>query len=297
MPEIAFSAPLVLKSGFRLPSRVMLSPMEGVTTPAFVRAASRLGLVDCWMTPFLSITGGSIPSRNALKRRLRPYFDSGLSLIVQLIGHDAGSLGESAARLTEIGVRAVNLNLACPSSTVTGHGSGGALLREPDRVKEIVATVRGALAPEFSLSVKLRAGFGSPDVRTLIQAVEDAELIVFHSRTVQEMYRPQEHGMERLCEAVSCARSPVFGNGDIDSVDSARRMMEFARCDGVALARAFLKQPSLLRRIRGEAAGVSVFEMLDEMQRMGTPRPPLLEFARCALPEDVFRTYLRRILS
>lgn len=295
MPEINFAEPLLLKSGFLLPSRVMLSPMEGVTTASFIRAASRLGLSDLWMTPFLSVTAGSVPSRSALRKKLDVYFETGLPLIVQLIGHDADSLAETACRLAGISVRAVNLNLACPSPTVIRHGSGGALLRDPDKVFRIVSRVRSVLPPQISLSVKLRSGFESPNVKEIIQAVSDAEFIVFHFRTVKEMYSPVEHGLARIAEAVENTELPVFGNGDIDSCESAEKMVQQTHCKGVAVARAFLRDPSLPDRIRGTGHRVSPMEMLAAMEKLGTPRPPLLEFARAALNETEFRIYLEQL--
>lgn len=273
----------------------MLSPMEGVTTLSFVRAASELNLVDLWMTPFFSVTAGSVPSRASLRKKLEVYSGTKFPLIVQLIGHDADSLAETACRLAEIGVRAVNLNFACPSPTVTRHGSGGALLKDPEKIREIVSKIRSRLPENISLSVKLRSGYETPNVKEIIQAVSDAEFIVFHFRTVREMYFPVEHGLSRIAEAVENTEIPVFGNGDIDSCESAEKMIQQTHCKGVAIARAFLRDPSLPNRIRGNVRLVSPMEMLAEMERLGTPRPPLLEFARAALPETEFRTYLEQL--
>ena len=219
-----FSAPLALPSGFTLPSRVILSPMEGVMTPPFVRAANLLKLTDLWLTPFLSVTG-SVPSPSVLRKRLLPYTESGLPVIVQLIGRDPDALTECAVSLEQSGIRAVNLNLACPSPTVTAHGAGGALLRDPERVRAIVRTVRNALKSTTSLSVKLRTGYSNVDLARLIGAVEGAEFILLHHRTVQENYRSVPDGWKRLSEAVRLSPVPVFGNGDIASPDDAVRMV------------------------------------------------------------------------
>ena len=109
-------------------------------TPAFVRAANLLKLTDLWLTPFISVTG-SVPSAPVLRRRLEPYTESGLPLIVQLVGRTPDSLAECAVSLERLGIRAINLNLACPSPTVTSHGAGGALLRSPESVRLMPYTV------------------------------------------------------------------------------------------------------------------------------------------------------------
>lgn len=291
-----FSAPLALPSGFTLPSRVILSPMEGVMTPPFVRAANLLKLTDLWLTPFLSVTG-SVPSPSVLRKRLLPYTESGLPVIVQLIGRDPDALTECAVSLEQSGIRAVNLNLACPSPTVAAHGAGGALLRDPERVRAIVRTVRNALKSTTSLSVKLRTGYSNVDLARLIGAVEGAEFILLHHRTVQENYRSVPDGWKRLSEAVRLSPVPVFGNGDIASPDDAVRMVGQTGCAGVALARAFLKNPGLLNAIRNPSTkSLTPLQMLEEMERAGSPQGPLREFARRALPPDEFRRFLKRDL-
>ena len=261
-------------------------------TPAFVRAANLLKLNDLWLTPFISVTG-SIPSPAVLRKRLEPYREAGIPLMVQIIGREPEPLAECAVSLERLGIRAVNLNLACPSPTVTSHGAGGALLRTPDRVREIVHMVRQALKPETSLSVKLRTGYDKPEIPVLLDAVDGAELVILHFRTVSENYRPVTGGLKRLAEAVRLSKVPVFGNGDIASPEDALRMAEKTRCAGVALARMFLKNPGLPNQIRsGAEHAMSVHEMLDAMRNAGSPEGPLREFARRALPPEEFRTFI-----
>ncbi len=299
MSEIRFSAPLSLASGFVLPSRVLLSPMEGVQTPAFVRAATALRLLDFWITPFYSVSPEAVPSKQVLKRRFAPYFETGLPFAVQLIGHAPVELAECAVHLEEIGVKAVNLNLACPSKTVLGHGNGGALLKNPDAVRAIVSEVRKALSAHISFSVKLRAGFSSDaDLPDLIAAVEDAELVIFHYRTVSEMYHPIANGLTRLGKAVESAKVPVIGNGDIQSADDASRMVRETGCDGVALARFFLKNPGILNAIRNggtPSSQTSRRAMLAEMRNCKSELGPLLEFARTGMEQDEFRSFLHEL--
>lgn len=297
MPEVNFSASLVLPSGWILPSRVLLSPMEGIQTPAFVRAATALRLVDFWITPFYSVSPDAVPSKQVLKRRFAPYFETGLPFAVQLIGHAPAELAACAAHLEEIGVKAINLNLACPSKTVLGHGNGGALLKNPDAVNSIVAEVKKAISAHISLSVKLRAGYDSDaELKNLIAAVEDAELIVFHYRTVLEMYHPIANGLERLRKAVESANNiSVIGNGDIQSLGDARRMVLETGCAGVALARFFLKNPGILNAIRnGEppSPATSRRVMLSEMRNCNSELGPLLEFARTGMEQEEFRSFL-----
>ena len=270
--------------------------MEGVQTPAFVRAATALRLVDFWITPFYSVSSDAVPSKQVLKRRFAPYFETGLPFAVQLIGHAPAELAACAAHLEEIGVKAVNLNLACPSKTVLGHGNGGALLKNPDAVRTIVSEVKKVLSAHISFSVKLRAGYDSDaELPDLIAAVEDAELIVFHYRTVSEMYQPIANGLARLGKAVESAKVPVIGNGDIQSPGDAHRMVQETGCAGVALARFFLKNPGILNAVRtGELPSPQTCRraMLSEMRTCRSELGPLLEFARTGMEQQEFRSFL-----
>ncbi len=261
-------------------------------TPAFIRAANLLKLTDLWLTPFISVSA-SVPSPAVLRKRLDPYTEAGIPLIVQIIGREPEMLAECAVSLEKLGIRAININIACPSPTVTRNGAGGALLRNPELVRKIVQTVHNALRKETSLSVKLRSGHNEPNIAELLDAVSDAEFIVFHYRTVEENYRPVSGGLKRIAEAVKLSKVPIFGNGDISTPEDALRMMEKTNCSGVALARAFLKNPGLPNQIReGTEQPLSVYEMLDEMKRSGSHEGPLRELARRALPPEKFKAFL-----
>lgn len=252
-----FAEPIRLSSSFSLPSRALLSPMEGIMNRNFFfDAAHSLDLIDSWMPPFLGVSRGAVPSAGKLEKRFARYRDSGIPLTVQLLGSDPDTLAETAYRLAACSIYSVNLNFACPSKTVLGSGSGGALLKEPDRALKIAAAVH-ARVPELCLSVKLRSGFDSPEESAeLLRRLGDAGVswIVFHFRTVREnyMFVERNEALRRVASAVQCANGvSVFGNGDILTVDDAGIMRDRTGCAGIALGRGFLKNPFLLRELRG----------------------------------------------
>jgi len=251
-----FSAPLRLAERLTLPGRAVLSPLQGVMTRTFLQTAARLDLIPCWFTPFFSTGGVSVPKRAAILRKLAPYcVRPELPLIFQLIGHDAHSLAATAASFAEYGVHGINLNFACPSQTVTASGNGASLLRSPETVFELTQAVREAVPDDISVSVKLRAGWDSPDsVQEIVRAVCDAgaDWIVFHYRTAAEFYGPVESSerFRRIAEAVEAAgHVPVFGNGDVIDCAGANELVRATGCAGVAVGRSFLSDPWLVKRI------------------------------------------------
>ena len=251
-----FRAPLRLSARLTLPGGAVLSPLQGVMTRTFMQAAARLDLIPLWFTPFFSTGGVSVPKRAAILRKLAPYrVRPDLPLVFQLIGHDARSLAATAAGFGEYGVHGINLNFACPSKTVTASGNGSYLLRTPEMIFELTRAVVGAVPDGVSVSVKLRAGWDSPDrINEIVRAVCDAgaDWIVFHYRTASEMYRPVDASkrVRRIACAVEAAGSvPVFGNGDIASRADAENLVRATGCAGVAVGRGFLSDPWLVRRI------------------------------------------------
>lgn len=221
-----------------------------------MQATARLDLIPLWFTPFFSTGGVSVPKRAAILRKLAPYrVRPDLPLVFQLIGHDARSLAATAAGFGEYGVHGINLNFACPSKTVTASGNGSYLLRTPETLFELTRAVAEAVPEGVSVSVKLRAGWDSPDrINEIVRAVCDAgaDWIVFHCRTASEMYRPVEASerVRRIACAVEAAGSvPVFGNGDIASRADAENLVRATGCAGVAVGRGFLSDPWLVRRI------------------------------------------------
>jgi len=254
--------PLPLPGGPPLPCRILPGPMDGVTEGAFLRAMSRRGWVSAWITPFLRISTG-VPRKARLQDWLRPFQSTGLPVIAQLMGISATKIAATAGRLAELGVRGIDLNCACPSPTVIGHGGGGARLKTPEWLGEAVAAVRQACAP-LPVSLKIRTGFASAtELPAILKVVKDAapDLLTIHFRTVKEMYAPVPDRLERLREARSLLPGQLlFGSGDLFTPDDALRMLEVAKVDGLAPARGLLRNPALipaiLQVLRGQPAPV-----------------------------------------
>lgn len=236
-------------------------------TRTFIQTAARLDLIPCWFTPFFSASV-SVPKRAAIMRKLAPYrVRADLSLIFQLIGHDAGTLSAVAAGFADCGVHGINLNFACPSKTVTASGNGAFLLKSPETIGELTRAVVNAVPEGISVSVKLRAGWDSADALTdVVRAVcgAGADWIVFHYRTAAEMYGPVDPAerFRRIALAVESAGNvPVFGNGDVTDCAGADGLVRETGCAGVAVGRGFLSDPWLVKRIlSGDRNPVSVEE-------------------------------------
>ncbi len=252
-----FAEPIALSDSFTLPSRAILSPMEGIMNrEAFFKAALSMNLIDSWMPPFIAVPKGAAPSKGALRRRFGFFLESGIPLSVQLLGNDPDTLADAGANLFRVGVRSVNVNCACPSKTVLSSGSGGALLKDPSRIRDILAAIK-EMTPQLCLSVKTRSGFRSPEeIPLLMEAVREggADWILHHFRTVSENYEdiPFGEAVARFHTVVQTAAPlPVFANGDILTAKDAEFVRKETGCAGIAVGRGIMRDPFLLRRLRG----------------------------------------------
>ena len=227
-------------------------------SPRFVKVASSLGLLDVWMAPFISVPAGAVPSRAAIRRRMKPFTESGCLVIPQILGRDPEAMADCAMRMASLGHDFISLNFACPSPAVLRGGSGGAMLKKPEMLLRCVEMAAKSVDGKASLIVKLRSGWDSSSLmESMIPSVRDAgaEACILHYRTVQERYNPVEDGLSRISRAVELAGTmPLIGNGDIRSAEDAWHMRSLTRCAGVAVARGFLADPFLLRRILGRDA-------------------------------------------
>lgn len=229
-------------------------PMEGVGRGEFVRAAIRLALTGCWMTPFIRISE-SVPAPAKVFKSVAAYLESGVPVTVQLMGCNPELLGQCGKFLmTHPAVSGININMGCPSLRVLKHGAGGAMLKNPDSLGEYCRKI-ALMLPGNKISVKIRSGFfDAGEVDNIIPALLSSgvvDKIFFHYRTVQENYSPVPlpFRKERIAHAVKlCGNVPLIANGDICSVADAEKLLSDTGAAGVMIARPWLRDPYLLRR-------------------------------------------------
>ena len=231
--------------------------MDGVTEGSYLTAMTVRQYVRCWHAPFMRISTG-VPRQSRVSDHLAPYLQQGLPVIAQMMGTNTDFLAGTARRLLEAGAVCADLNCACPSPTVVGSNSGGALLRNPKWLAATLDTIRNAIA-DRPFSVKLRIGFDNPaEFPKIAAAVRNAapDIVFLHFRTVREMYRPVQEGWNRFLLAREyLPDSILIACGDIQSPEDAFHLASLCPVDGIAAARGLLTHPALLREIEAAILG------------------------------------------
>ncbi len=175
---------------------------------------------------------------------------TGLPVQVQLLGGNPGLLAQAALVAIRAGARAVDLNFGCPARTVNRHDGGATLLQDPDRIREIVATVRAAVPSDLPVSAKMRLGWDNIHAIHLNaeRAAEGgADWITVHARTKSQGYRPPAY-WKPLAEVRARLRIPVVANGEIWTIDDLRRCRDETGCQHFMLGRGALADPTLGRK-------------------------------------------------
>ena len=142
---------------------LILAPMDGITDAPMRAVQGEIGAFTYAVSEFVRVSQ-EVPPKHVLLRHVPELLTgcvtpTGLPVQVQLLGGDPGRMARAAAIAWQAGARAIDINFGCPAPTVNRHDGGATLLKYPDRIREVVAAVRGALPPEIPVSAKLRLGW------------------------------------------------------------------------------------------------------------------------------------------
>jgi tRNA-dihydrouridine synthase C len=239
---------------------ILLAPMEGLLDFVLRDILTRVGGIDRCVSEFIRITDQLLPER--VFTRIVPELLSGgrtlagVPVRAQLLGSDPACLADNAARLAGLGPAGIDLNFGCPAAVVNRHGGGAALLDEPETIAAIVRAVRRAVPATMPVSAKMRLGYHD-DARAvdcaLAIAESGADELVVHARTKAQAYRPPAY-WERIADIRAVVRIPVVANGEIWTVNDARRCRQASGCDMLMLGRGAVTDPGLALAIKANMA-------------------------------------------
>ena len=231
--------------------KLYFAPMEGITDGVYRRVFHEyFGGADKYFAPFLS-PSGDFRITHREKRQLLCDLGAPYTVVPQLLVRETEMLAPAFEKLGGFGFTEINLNLGCPSGTVTAKGKGAGLLRDLDALRRLLdAAFR--LRGDMRLSAKTRIGFASADewprIWDALRSYPFAELIV-HPRTREEYYRGGTH--PEAMETCGDAPFPVFYNGDVFSPADAQALEEkLGFLSGFMLGRGLVANPSLALELR-----------------------------------------------
>jgi nifR3 family TIM-barrel protein len=262
-----------------------LSPMDGVTDAAFRFIVARHGKPDVQYTEFVNveeICRGTAPAWRQLR-----FVESERPVLAQIYGADPDQFYQVAHVLCELGFDGVDINMGCPSKSVSGRGCGAALIKNPPLACAIIRAVQAgvqdwaaghaintiglrprvveqiqmrtstAVQPPrdhrhtLPVSVKTRLGYDTVVIEDWVALLleEQPEIITIHGRTLAQMYRGQADwdAIRRAAKLVRDTSTLVFGNGDLMTMSEVVQRVRETQVHGVLIGRGALGNPWVFR--------------------------------------------------
>jgi tRNA-dihydrouridine synthase len=256
--------------------------MQDVTDLAFMGVIAHYGAPDYFFTEFFRVHAQSKPEKHIL--RSIDENATGRPVFAQLIGEDLGHLARTTEELLRHDVAGIDLNMGCPAPKVYKKNVGGGLLREPEKIAQILALLRSIVPGLFT--VKMRIGFeDTSNFDRILDLINEhhVDLLSLHGRTVKEMYRSEVH-YDFIAHAVRRVRCPVLANGNVTSSARAAAIIDETRAAGVMIGRHAIRNPWIFRQCREQFSGQAVTRLTlsdvrDYVERLyrATQAPGLLE--------------------
>ena len=232
---------------YQLSNNLIVAPMAGVTDRPFRTLCKYFGAghaVSEMMTADKTL-------RMSKKSLYRANFDGELAPIsAQIAGSDPEQLAEAARYQVANGAQIVDINMGCPAKKVCNKLAGSALLQDEDLVARILDAVVAAV--DVPVTLKTRLGFlnGEENILRVAKRAEDSGIaaLALHGRTREDMYLNTAR-YELIREVKKNILIPLIANGDIDSPEKAKYVLDYTGADAVMIGRAAQGRPWIFREI------------------------------------------------
>lgn len=227
--------------------KIWVAPMAGVTDNPYRKLCKYFGAghaVSEMMTADKTL-------RMSKKSLYRANFDGEIAPIsAQIAGSDPIELAEAARYQVANGAQIVDINMGCPAKKVCNKLAGSALLQDEDLVARILDSVVNAV--DVPVTLKTRLGFknGEENILRVAKRAEQAGIaaLALHGRTREDMYL--NHARYELIKQVKTEINiPLIANGDIDSPEKAKYVLDYTGADAIMVGRAAQGRPWIFREI------------------------------------------------
>jgi tRNA-dihydrouridine synthase len=230
--------------------------MQDVTDLHFMRVIAEYGSPDYFFTEYFRVYDHSTLDPHILRSITENA--TGRPVFAQLIGENISDLIRSAQALSRHPIAGIDLNLGCPAPRVYRKNVGGGLLRDPQKISQILSALRQSIEGLFT--VKMRIGFeDTANFDRILDLINlhGVNLLSLHGRTVKESYHGAIH-YDLIAQAVKQVNCPVLANGNVSSAASAAATLENTGAAGVMIGRAAIRNPWIFKQVREHLSGLPV---------------------------------------
>ena len=243
-----------------LKGKVVLAPMAGYTNIAYRKIAKEHG-ASLVYSEMVSAKGLIYENDKTLEYLNTIPFEHPLA--IQIFGGDVEEMVRAARIvLSTHNADILDINMGCPVKKVLKQDAGSFLLKDPDKVYEMVNRI--VEISDIPVSVKIRAGWDHYSINCVEVAkkIEEAgaSLIAIHGRTKSDLYSGHVN-LDYIKMVKDAVTIPVIGNGDIKTVDDAVRMIEYTGVDAIMVGRATLGNPWFIQELSNYFNGVENYKV------------------------------------
>lgn len=232
---------------YQLTSRLILAPMAGVTDRPQRLLSRRYGAALAVAEMVTSDT--KLWHTDKSKHRLLNANDIEPRSI-QIAGTEPEQMAQAAKANVLLGAQIIDINMGCPAKKVCSKAAGSALMKDEQLVKNILTAV--VTAVDVPVTLKIRTGWDNATKNALaiakIAEQCDIKAIAIHGRTRNDFYKGDAE-YDTIAEVKQHVHIPVFANGDIDSPEKARFVLDYTDADALLIGRAAQGNPWLFREI------------------------------------------------
>jgi len=246
-----------------------LAPLAGLTDLPFRSVVKKFG-VDVTVSEMISSNALAYNSQKTFKMLEKSPLESPYS--IQIAGSDPDIIKRAVDIINEQdGVDIIDLNCGCPVPKVVNNLQGSALLTDLKKMGKAIETIKKYSNKDYT-SVKIRLGFDKKNHLEIAKVCQEsgADFIAVHGRTRSGKFKaPVDY--DAIAEIKALLKIPVIANGDIDSKDKAKWVLEHTNCDGIMIGRASIGRPWIFKEIKEdleagrELVARVVIEHLEEM--------------------------------
>ncbi|HHD82370.1 MAG TPA: tRNA-dihydrouridine synthase [Campylobacterales bacterium] len=254
MPTLDFSKPLYA-----------LAPLAGFTDLPFRSVVKKFG-ADFTVSEMISSNALAFKSKKTFKMLEKNELETPYS--IQIAGSDLGVVQKAVELINERdGVDIIDLNCGCPAPKIVNNLQGSSLLTDLPQMAKTIQTIKKYSNKEYT-SVKMRLGFNEKNHIEQAKLCEDAgtDFIAVHGRTRAGRYKAAVD-YDAIADIVKAVKIPVLANGDIDSPQKAKWVLEHTGAAGIMVGRGAVGRPWMFQLMKNYMSGVGSSEVSSALVR------------------------------
>lgn len=238
-----------------LRSKIFLAPMAGVTDTVFRMICKEFG-AGLLVTEMVSAKGLYYNDRKT--RQLSSINERERPVALQIFGSDAGIIASVIDRKlnTREDIDIIDINMGCPAPKIVKNGDGSALMKNPGRIREILRkAVKVSAKP---ITIKIRLGWDKNSLNCLeiarLAEEEGVSAITVHGRT-RDMFYSGKANWDYIAKIKESISIPVIGNGDVFKPEDGLKLLEYTKCDALAIGRGAMGNPWIFKSLNNLLQG------------------------------------------